>query len=99
MLGGLPTGRDGYPLHCRLRYFDPELQRSGLPDDVSALVTAMDADSVTVELVNVNQVEPRTVVVHGGAYAEHQITQISANGQTAAVDGSLATVKMAINRL
>ncbi len=23
MLGGLPTGREGYPLHCRVRYFDP----------------------------------------------------------------------------
>ena len=23
MLGGLPVGRTGYPLHCELRYFDP----------------------------------------------------------------------------
>ena len=23
MLGGMPVGRTGYPLHCRLRYFDP----------------------------------------------------------------------------
>lgn len=22
MLGGIPVGRIGYPLHCRLRYFD-----------------------------------------------------------------------------
>ena len=28
MLGGLPTGRTGFPLHCRLRYFDPARQRA-----------------------------------------------------------------------
>ena len=35
MLGGLPTGRTGYPLHCRLRYFDPQRRRAGLPEDVA----------------------------------------------------------------
>ncbi len=32
MLGGLPTGRVGSPLYCRLRYFDPEGQRAGVPE-------------------------------------------------------------------
>jgi hypothetical protein len=95
MLGGLPTGRDGYPLHCRLRYFDVDLQRAGIPDDVSALVTHMDADSVTVDLVNLNQVEGRTVVVQGGAYAEHQITQVSSGNQSSTVDASSFTVSLA----
>ena len=31
MLGGLPTGREGHPLHARLRYFDPERRRAGVP--------------------------------------------------------------------
>jgi len=39
MLGGLPTGRDGYPLHCRLALnFDPVRRRAGIPEDVAALV-------------------------------------------------------------
>ena len=38
MLGGLPTGRVGSPLYCRLRYFDPDNQRAGIPEDVAALV-------------------------------------------------------------
>ena len=38
MLGGLPVGRTGYPLHCRLRYFDPARRRAGLPEQVGALV-------------------------------------------------------------
>jgi hypothetical protein len=95
MLGGLPTGRDGYPLHCRLRYFDPANQRAGIPPDVAALVTSMDADSVTVELVNLNQVEGRSVVVQGGAYAEHQITSVSSGEQNATVNDPSFTVQLA----
>jgi hypothetical protein len=95
MLGGLPTGRDGYPLHCRIRYFDPARQRAGIPEDVAALVTGMDADSVTVELVNLNQVVPRDVVVQGGAYAEHLITEVSSGDQSSPVGDSSFTVTLA----
>jgi hypothetical protein len=35
MLGGMPVGRIGYPLHCRLRYFDPDTRRAGLPAGVA----------------------------------------------------------------
>ena len=80
MLGGLPTGRDGHPLHARLRYFDPERRRAGVPEDVAALVTRMTDTETSVTLVNVNQVEARTVVVQGGAYGEHEIAAASANG-------------------
>src|SRR3954447_14499442 len=38
MLGGLPTGRDVHALHARVRYFDPERRRAGLPEQVGALV-------------------------------------------------------------
>jgi hypothetical protein len=82
MLGGLPTGRVGYPLHCRLRYFDPAPGhgRAGLPEDVAALVEEMTADRVTVTLVNLSPVQERTVVVQGGAYGEHQFTGVTVNG-------------------
>ena len=95
MLGGLPTGRDGYPLHCRLRYFDLDLQRAGIPDDVAALVTGMDAQTVTVELVNLNQVDARNVVVQGGAYGEHQITDVSSNGQSSSINNAHFTASLA----
>jgi hypothetical protein len=73
-LGGLHPGHVGGPLHCRLRYFDPVAQRPGLPQDVAALVEALDATSVRVTLVNINQLEPRTLILQAGAYAEHQFT-------------------------
>ena len=95
MLGGLPTGRVGYPLHCRLRYFDPERRRAGIPEDVAALVEEMTADAVTVRLVNVNPVEERTVIVQGGAYAEHQLIRIELDDRTVPVQSSAVGIRLA----
>ncbi len=95
MLGGLPTGRVGSLLHCRLRYFDPDLRRAGVPEDVAALVEKMSADSVTVQLVNLNPVEPRRVVVQGGAYGEHRFESAEADGETTQIGDSHFTVSLA----
>jgi hypothetical protein len=72
-MGALLTGNI-WSLHARLRYFDPVRRRSGLPDDVAALVEKISGDSVTVSLINLNAVEPRDVIVQAGAYGEHQFT-------------------------
>jgi hypothetical protein len=95
MLGGLPTGRVGFPLHCRLRYFDPDRRRAGLPEGVAALVQAMTADEVTVTLVNVDPVEERTVVVQGGAYGEHRLVGATSGTHQVPVAGSAFTVRLA----
>jgi hypothetical protein len=95
MLGGLPTGRVGFPLHCRLRYFDPVRQRAGLPEDVAALVETMSEEEVTVTLVNINQRDERTVVVQGGAYAEHQVLTAAIDGTVTPIDHSHLTVRLA----
>ncbi len=63
-------------LHCQVRYFDPENRRAGIPQDVAALVTAIDRTATHVTLVNVNQIEPREVVVQTGAYGEHQCVKV-----------------------
>lgn len=94
MLGGLPTGRVGGPLHCRLRYFDPESRRAGIPEDVAALVSRLSNDEVTVSLVNVNQTEPKTVIVQGGAYAEHQIKNARLHDNIVSVDSPHFTVHL-----
>ena len=94
MLGGLPTERLGFPLHCRVRYFDLERQRAGMPEDVGALVESMSADEMTLVLVNTDQVEARTVVVQGGAYAEHQFVSVTQNGETIPLDCDNFTVHL-----
>jgi hypothetical protein len=72
MMAGLDPTRGGGPLHCRLRYFDPARHRAGIPEDVAALIDEDSIDQIGVTLVNINQSEPRDVVVQGGAYGEHR---------------------------
>jgi hypothetical protein len=88
MLGGIPVGRTGYPLHCRLRYFDPERRRAGLPAGVGALVERIGENEVTLQLVNLDPVEARTTIVQGGAYAEHRITSVRQQGGGAGAPGA-----------
>lgn len=95
MLGGLPTGRVGYPLHCRLRYFDPARRRPGIPDDVAALVEGMTDDSVTVTLVNTSPVYPRQVEIQGGAYAEHVLLDARVGDTVIPVNGRSVPVALA----
>ena len=95
MLGGLPPQHHGYPLHCRVRYFDPDRSRPGLPENVAALVETFTADEVTVILVNMDQVKGSSVVVQGGAYAEHQITDVEVDGQNTVVNDSAFSVWLA----
>ncbi|MDB5454549.1 MAG: hypothetical protein JWP92_134 [Caulobacter sp.] len=86
----------GAPLYARLRYFDPERRRAGVPDDVAALVETLSDDATTVILVNLNQVTPRAVTVQGGGYGEHQVVSVATDGgPPAAVDASAFTVRLA----
>ena len=94
-LGGVPTGRVGYPLHCRLRYFDPERRRAGLPEDVAALVDTLTAGETGVSLINLNQVKGRKVIVQGGAYAEHGFESISVDGSSVDLEGSSCSIYLA----
>ncbi len=95
MLGGLPTGRIGFPLHCRVRYFDPARRRAGVPEDVAALVEKLTDDETTLTLVNISPTQAREVLVQGGAYAEHQVLSASTDGQTLPVNAPCFTVRLA----
>jgi hypothetical protein len=68
--GGLQPGRDGGLQNARLRYFDPDRKRAGLPEDVAALITEMTDAKTVVTLVNVSPSAARTLVVQGGAFAD-----------------------------
>ena len=73
--GGPQIIYHGGLLHVRLRYFDAAARRPGLPPDVAALVSALDADSVTVSLTNTSPLYERRVVVQAGAFGEHAFTE------------------------
>lgn len=90
--GGMEPDRRGNLVNSRLRYFDPARKRAGLPEDVAALVSEMTDTGTVVTLVNLNTTTPRTLVVQGGAYAEHQIESVDWNGKVVAVGKPTFTV-------
>ena len=91
--GGLEPGRDGGVLNARLRYFDPVRRRAGLPEDVAALISQMTDTTTTVTMVNTGKTA-RTLVVQGGAFAEHDIQSVDWNGKPFAVSAPSFTVKL-----
>jgi hypothetical protein len=95
MWGALVPGREGGLLNARLRYFDPDRRRAGVPEDVAALVSELGDRRTVVTLVNVNAAQPRTVIVQAGGYAEHQFESVAANGRTAPVNARELSVRLA----
>jgi hypothetical protein len=76
-LGGPQAIYNGGLLQVRLRYYDADKQRPGLPDDVGALVSDIDSAGVTVSLVNLDAVETRKLIMQAGAYGEHKFTTVA----------------------
>ena len=63
--GGPQLVYHGGLLHVRLRYFDRQARRPGLPPDVAALVHELDADSAVVTLVNISPLATPAAVAAG----------------------------------
>ncbi|MYB92288.1 hypothetical protein F4054_22650 [Candidatus Poribacteria bacterium] len=85
----------------RVRHFDPQEKRPGLPSDVSALVTKLTADTTELQLVNLNKTASREVIVQAGAMGEHNFTSARVNAgeavQTVPVNGMYICVQLPPN--
>ncbi len=95
--GGPQIIYHGGLLHVRLRYYDAEARRPGLPPDVAALVDGYDAEGVSVTVVNANPLQPRKVILQAGAFGEHTLTQavdLDAN-QAYAINGKWLELHLA----
>lgn len=66
----------GSPLFARLRHFDGEAKRPGLPDGVAVLVDRLEDRETGLTVVNLDPVRQRHLVVRGGAYGEHRIERV-----------------------
>jgi hypothetical protein len=82
-------------LHASVRHFDGVRRRPGLPDDVAVLVSRVDAEGIDIEIVNTNPAEERELIVQGGAFAEHEIVGVAANGREHAVGDVRLSVGLA----
>jgi hypothetical protein len=85
----------GTLLFARLRHFDADHRRPGLPADVAALVEALDGDSTTVSLVNLNPALTRRLVIRGGGYGEHRIEAVRVGERRIAVGARDVTLRLA----
>ena len=94
MWGALLPGREGGLLNARLRYFDPDRKRAGVPEDVAALVSELSDTRTSVTLVNLNPSHTRTVIVQGGGYGEHQLVSVTSGDRTTPIDSPLLTVRI-----
>ena len=85
----------GTLLYSRLRYFDPQRRRAGLPPDIAVLVESWSADGLTATFVNISPSQARSVIVQGGAYGEHQITEVSDGKDSMKVDAASFPLRLA----
>ncbi len=72
--GGMQLGR--------VRFFDPQRTRPGLPLDVAALVDDLQGDRTGIQLVNLHATEPRAAIIQAGMHGEHAFAQASYNEET-----------------
>jgi hypothetical protein len=78
--GGPQVLYNGGLQQARVRYYDAAARRPGLPPAVAALVSSIDPQATTVELVNLDPATPRSVVLQAGAFAEHTIRSVRHTG-------------------
>lgn len=85
----------------RMRHFDPQQKRPGLPADVAALVSKMTNDTAELELINLNATEASDVIVQAGAMGEHNFTTACAKDgnseHTVTVNGTYLQVHLPPN--
>lgn len=93
--GGNDPGIAGNILHCRVRYFDPDRKRAGLPDNVAALVQKITPDGIELTLVNTNTDQARRIILQAGAYGEHQFTKVIIEDQQIPVNNHLLSIDFA----
>lgn len=98
--GPLPHYNGGL-LVTRVRHYDPQQKRPGLPADVAALVTKLTDDTTELELVNLNTTEARDVIIQAGSMGEHNFTTANATdgngGNTLEVNGTYLQVHLPPN--
>ena len=86
-MGGPQPIYNGGLLYARLRYFDAQRRRPGLPEDVGALVEKLEANRTVVRLVNLNHNESRELVIQGGAFGEHSFGRAAYHSRTSEYPG------------
>ncbi|WP_431279573.1 hypothetical protein [Leifsonia poae] len=75
--GAPPALYNGGLSVARVVFGDAAAARPGLPADVAALVSEVDAHGVRLELVNLSEHQPREVIVQAGGFGEDRIDAVT----------------------
>lgn len=62
--------------HGKVRFFDGELQRPGLPRDVGAIVDTLTSTTIGMKIANTSTTQSRSLIVQAGAFGEHTFTSV-----------------------
>lgn len=79
--GGLQFGK--------IRYFDGQKKRSGLPDDVAAMVDQISENAIRLELINLSLTEARVLTIQAGNFGENRFDSViisTEDGQVHKID-------------
>lgn len=91
---------NGGLLMARLRYYDVDAKRPGLPLDVAALVETLEENRTVVTLLNLHPTQQRRIIIQGGAFGEHRFTtvcyskRVLREGDGSSLSGSTTMEKM-----
>ena len=78
MLTGAPMHiSHGGLQHGKVRLFDGEKQRPGLPDDVAVVVDKISPTSIAMKVVNLSQDALRQLVIQAGSFGEHRFVTVT----------------------
>lgn len=62
--------------HGKVRFFDGELQRPGLPRDVGAIVDTLTSTTIGMKIANTSTTQSRSLIVQAGGFGEHTFTSV-----------------------
>ena len=79
---------NGGLLICRVRYFDAERRRPGLPLDVAALVEKLEDKYTVIHLVNLSPLHARSLIIQAGGFGEHHFVSADIMQRTSVYPGS-----------
>jgi hypothetical protein len=94
MLGSPHSVYHGGLLPATVRYYDSDLVRPGLPQDVGALVDMLTSDGVGIQLVNMSRTETRKLIVQAGAFGQHQFTELRYGEKIVPVDSKYFEIQL-----
>ena len=82
---------NGGLLMCRVRYFDPQCQRPGLPPDVAALVESLGPERTVLRLVNLSPFDAHDLLIQAGAFGEHRFVTARYSVRTSPYPGEIGS--------